>query len=102
MKKIKDIINGEHKSFTKFAVAVTFLFLLFILFKPGSNIFNWLDARRELNRQEKQILEYRQELEKLDTRIDLLVTDKDTLEKFAREQFYLAAPGEDVYILENR
>ena len=42
-----------------------------------------------------------EELRKLDTRINLLVTDKDTLEKFAREQFHLAAPGEDVYILKN-
>lgn len=27
-------------------------------------------------------------------------TDRDTLEKFAREQFRFAAPGEDVYVLE--
>ena len=84
----------------RYALVVTFLFLLFVLFKPGSNIFNWLNARREISRQEKQISEYGKELEELDKRINLLTSDRDTLEKFAREKFHLAAPGEDVFILE--
>ena len=92
--------KGGHKRFARYVVIITTVFLLFVLFKPGSNIFNWIDARMELSRQEKQISSYRQELQDLDVRIDLLVTDRDTLEKFAREQFHLAAPGEDVYILE--
>jgi len=100
MKNIKEILKGEHRSFMRYALVVTFLFLLFVLFKPGSNIFNWLDARREISRQEKQISEYGKELEELDKRINLLTSDRDTLEKFAREKFHLAAPGEDVFILE--
>lgn len=100
MKNIKKILKGGHGNFMHYALAATFLFLLFILFKPGSNIFNWLDARREISRQEKLIREYAKELEELDARIDLLTSDRDTLEKFAREKFHLAAPGEDVFILE--
>lgn len=100
MKNIKEILKEEHRSFMRYALVVTFLFLLFVLFKPGSNIFNWLDARREISRQEKQISEYGKELEELDKRINLLTSDRDTLEKFAREKFHLAAPGEDVFILE--
>ena len=100
MPKISDMFKGEHRSFMRYAAVITFLFLLFILFKPGSNIFNWIDARREISRQEKQISEYEKSLKELDTRIDLLTSDRDTLEKYAREEFHLAAPGEDVYILE--
>ncbi len=100
MGKFRDFFKGGQKSFARYVAIVTSLFLLFVLFKPGSNIFNWISARREVVRQEKQIGRYRQQLEQLDKRIDLLVTDRDTLEKFAREQFHLAAPGEDVYILE--
>ena len=102
MEKIRNLIKGEHGSFIRYAVIITFLFILFVLFKPGSNIFNWIDARRETARQERQISAYREELKTLDTRINLLTSDKDTLEKFAREQFHLAAPGEDVYIVEDR
>lgn len=100
MGRFKDFFRGGQKSFTRYATVVTCLFVLFVLVKPGSNIFNWISARREAARQERQIESYRRQLEQLDTRIDLLVTDRDTLEKFAREQFHLAAPGEDVYILE--
>lgn len=100
MGRFRDIFSGGQKSFAGYVTIATVAFFLFVLFKPGSNIFNWISAQREVSRQEKQIMQYRRELEKLDTRIDLLVTDRDTLEKFAREQFHLAAPGEDVYILE--
>ena len=44
---------------------------------------------------------YRQENAELDRRINMMKNDRDTLEKFAREQFFFAAPGEDVYILED-
>ena len=100
MKNIKEILKGEHRSFMRYALVVTFLFLLFVLFKPGSNIFNWLDARREISRQEKQISEYGKELEELDKRINLLTSDRDTLEKFARENFHFSEPGDDVYIVD--
>lgn len=102
MKKLKNLFDGEQRNFITYAVVATSFFVLFVLFKPGSNIFNWIEARVEISRQEKQISGYRQELEDLDRRIDLLISDRDTLEKFAREQFHLAAPGEDVYIIEEK
>jgi cell division protein FtsB len=36
----------------------------------------------------------------MDESIEDLKTDRDSLEKFAREQFHFAVPGEDVYIVE--
>ena len=36
----------------------------------------------------------------MDKRVNMLKTDRDTLEKFAREQFHFAAPGDDVYVIE--
>ena len=50
--------------------------------------------------QERAIEQYNAEIEEMDKRINMLKTDKDTLEKFAREHFYFAAPGEDVYVIE--
>ena len=40
------------------------------------------------------------EIEKMDMIIDQRESNLDTLEKFAREQYRFAAPGEDVYIIE--
>ena len=43
---------------------------------------------------------YQEQNAQMENRLRLLKNDKDTLEKFAREQFHFAAPGEDVYIVE--
>ena len=43
---------------------------------------------------------YNEQNAQMENRLQLLKNDKDTLEKFAREQFRFAAPGEDVYIVE--
>lgn len=37
----------------------------------------------------------------MENRIRMLTSDKDTLEKFAREQFYFAEPGDDVFVLDD-
>ena len=44
---------------------------------------------------------YRSEIEAMDQNIGELKTNRDSLEKFAREQFGFAVPGEDVYIIED-
>jgi hypothetical protein len=44
--------------------------------------------------------QYRQENEDLDRQIQMMTGDRDTLERYAREQFYFAEPGDDVYIIE--
>ena len=49
---------------------------------------------------ERQMQEYRDEIDAMDQDIKELETNRDTLEKFAREQFGFAVPGEDVYIVE--
>ena len=54
----------------------------------------------EKSRQEKVIDRLETENAELDRRIDMMKTDRDTLEKFAREQYNFAAPGEDVYVVE--
>lgn len=101
MAKLKKIFRGGPGSFGGFVAVATLAFILFVFLKPGNNIFHWIAASREKARQEEQIRQYHEALQRLDDRIDMLVTDRDTLEKFAREQFHLAAPGEDVYILKD-
>ena len=44
--------------------------------------------------------QYRSEIREMDAEILSLTRSRDSLEKFARENYHFAAPGEDVYILE--
>lgn len=101
MKKIKEIFNGPHKAFAWFIVAATCLFVFFWIVGPGNTVIHWTKAALEIRRQEKMIQEYQEQNAEMDRRINMLKTNRDTLEKFAREQFNFAVPGEDVFIVED-
>ncbi len=98
--KIRQLFTGEHRGFFIFASAVTAVAFLILAFGPGNNICRWIQARFEIASQRKQIRQYGSEIEEMERRIDMLRSDRDTLEKFARERFHFAEQGEDVYIVD--
>ena len=100
MGKIKDIFTGEHRKFAWFVTVTTVLFLGSWIIRTGNTIPHWIRAKIEIAHQEKQMEIYRQQIDDMDESIEDLKTDRDSLEKFAREQFHFAVPGEDVYIVE--
>ena len=101
MGKIKDIFTGEHRKFAWFVVISTSLFLMSWLIGPGNTIIHWVKARNEISSQEKQMEVYRVQIDEMNQNIEELENNRDTLEKFARERFHFAAPGEDVYVIED-
>ena len=98
--KVKSVFAGEHRKFAWFVIVVLVVFVFSWMFGRGNTIFHWIEAKREIKRQEAQIEEYKTQIKEMDGSIDQRVTDIDTLEKFAREQYNFAAPGEDVYVIE--
>ena len=95
----KDGNRKEQRSFLRYAIIATVVFLLFMFLKKD-NLINWVQAGLSLRRQERQIEQYQREHEELDRRIRVMTGDRDSLERYAREQFYFAEPGDDVYITE--
>ena len=95
----KDGSKKEQRSFLRYAIVATALFLLFMFLKKDS-IVHWVQAGVTLRRQRRQIELYRRENEELDRRIRMMTGNRDTLERYAREQFFFAEPGDDVYIIE--
>ena len=100
MGKIKDIFRGPHRNFAWFVVVVTALFVIFWTIGSGNTFIHWAKAGVEIRRQEKLIKELEKQNAEMDARINMLKNDKDTLEKFAREHFNFAAPGEDVFVID--
>lgn len=98
--KIKDIFTGEHRKFAWFVVITTICFIFSWIVGPGTTVFHWIEAKKEINRQERQMEVYREQIEAMNESIEDLKTNKDSLEKFAREHFHFASSGEDVYIIE--
>ncbi|MDO5321923.1 MAG: septum formation initiator family protein [Bacteroidia bacterium] len=95
MKQDKEI----RSSFLRYAIVVTVLFLLFLFLKKDS-IITWVQARMSLRSQEKQIEWYKEDNDRLDRKIESMSQNRDTLEQFAREEFYFSEEGDDVYIVE--
>lgn len=97
--RAEDGNRKEQRSFARYAIVATAIMVIF-LFVKKDNVVRWIQAGFTLRKQERQIELYRQQNEELDKTINMMSNDRDTLEKFARENFHFAEPGEDVYIEE--
>lgn len=83
----------------KYVLWSTVAFLVIILFFRHDNLIRWIRAGFTIRKQERQIEWYNKEISELDKQIEAMSTDRDTLEKFARETFFFAEPGDDVYLI---
>lgn len=105
IRKIKAFVRarlkGEHSGFWKFAVLSVVALLILLIISPGNNLIHWAQARIEISRQEKRIQYYETEIAAMNDSIRLLRSNRDSLEKYARETFHFAAPGDDVYLVED-
>ena len=97
--KIKAAYTGPKAKFFWFATLATLVFIFIWLVGPGNTVGHWVKAGIENRRLEKAINQYEEQNAQMQTRLNMLRNDQDTLEKFAREQFQFAEPGEDVYVI---
>ena len=90
----------DNNFFLPFVIVVTAGVLLWTVFISKSSVVNWVKGAAELSRQERLIKKYETEIREMDGEISALEANRDSLEKFGRENFHLAAPGDDVYVIE--
>ena len=99
--KVKTVL-GESKVFkfirNKYVLATTF-FLVWVLFIDTNNIFVWMNDLKTVAQQEKQKEYYREAIRQTDEKLNQLTSNKDSLEKFAREQYLFHEKDEEVFIL---
>lgn len=93
-KKLKDIATSKWSGY----IAILFVFLLLICVFPDKNIFTLISKKIEQRRLNDQIRELQEQIIQTDQQIHSLTDDPKVLEKYAREQFHFAKPGEDVYL----
>ena len=101
MKKIRNLYKGEHGTFFKFVTFCVTVFIVLWIVGPGNTVLHWARSKSDLRLQKKQMELYQKEIEQMRRQVRMLESNRDSLEKFAREQFYFAAPGEDVYIVKD-
>jgi len=86
-------------AFAIYAIVTTVLCLAFLTLKRD-NLVRWIQNGILVHEQNKQLKELRIQNAELDRQIEALSTDRDSLEKYARETYGFSSPSEDVYVLE--
>lgn len=79
---------------------VGLIFVVWICFFDTNNVGQMLRSRRTLRSQRQQIEFYQQEIDKMNRKLEQLKSERDSLEKFAREEYFYHLDGEDVFVIE--
>ncbi|MDR1274420.1 MAG: septum formation initiator family protein, partial [Odoribacteraceae bacterium] len=74
-------------------------FLAWIAFLDQNNLVKRAGLRSELRALEREKAYYIEKIKEDERKIDELQGDRDKLEKFAREQYLMKRPDEDLFII---
>jgi len=97
MKKIKD--SGIFKIVSNKWVIASILFLMWIIFFDENSIVTHTESKQQLHDLQQQKEYYKEHIETNKQKLEDLSSGKEELEKFAREQYYMSKPNEDVFIV---
>lgn len=76
-----------------------FLFLVWMIFFDSTSFLVVNELNSEINKYEDQLAYYQKEYEKNDEFFKKLMNDKDEKEKYARENYFMKKPNEEIFIL---
>ena len=79
---------------------VSTLFAVWIIFFDQSNLIDWMGALKDVKKQKSEKKYYEEEIARTREKLRELQSNRDSLEKFAREQYYYLEDGEEVFIVE--
>ncbi len=82
----------------KYVLTILF-FLIWIILLDSNNLISRFRDMRELSRLKSDREYYLNKIEEESRKLRELKTDNDNLEKFAREQYRMKKPDEDLYII---
>ena len=101
MSRIKDFYNKYLSRINAYwLVTIVFFALTFVM--GDSSLYKRYTYDEKIRSLEKEIKHYQKEIEIDSKKLNDLHTDKEGLERFAREEYFMKKPNEDVYIIKNK
>lgn len=98
MKKLFDYIFNR---FSKLQIAFIIGLIVFAFFISDSNLFARFGYDAEIRDLNKQIEYYKNLKEESSSKLNELKSNKENIEKFARENYKMKKANEDIYIIED-
>jgi cell division protein DivIC len=75
------------------------LFFVWMLFIDNNHLISQIKLRAKLSDLEHEKAYFEDRIEEVKLEREALLTDKDLLERFAREKYFMKKDNEDLYIL---
>ena len=101
MSRIKDFYNKYLSRINAYwLVTIVFFALTFVM--GDSSLYKRYTYDEKIRSLEKEIKHYQKEIEINSKKLNDLHTDKEGLERFAREEYFMKKQNEDVYIIKNK
>ncbi len=99
MSKFLQLYSKIPASFKSRYALVIYAFLGWMTFFDPYNILNRWELAVEVQEGRRQKEYYQEETALIRTELEELFTDESTLEKFAREKYYMKRPDEDLFVI---
>ena len=100
MNILKSIFRYLTTRYTKIQLLIILVIIVFAFFVTESNIFARLGYDSKIRELNGQIEYYRDQTEQDKQKLKELESEKDQIEKFARENYLMKKDNEDVFIVE--
>ncbi len=94
----KSLILFLKTIFNKYVIAIV-IFVFIMLTNEQYNVRTRYKNKETIEKLEYQIRFYQLETKKNKEKLQLLQSDKDNLEKFAREQYMMKKSNEDIFVV---
>ena len=84
--------------FNKYLITIV-LFLVWMIFFDSTSFLVINELNKEIDKYEEQLQYYKDEYKKNDDFYKKLMNNKDEKEKYARENYFMKKPNEEIFIL---
>lgn len=98
--KVRTFTSKRVLGFTATQIIILLVLIVMLFFLSDSSVTKRIKYETQINSLESQIKFYRQQTERDKEKLNELQSNKDDLEKFARENYLMKKENEDIFIVD--
>ena len=96
---MKRFLRITYKILRNKYILTLLIFFVWLLIFDQHNLIDRIKIVRKLNEMERQKEYYETRIEQDSRKLNELKTNRENLEKFAREQYYMKKPDEEIFVI---